>query len=237
MDATPAGYRLLRALFGRLLSEVMIRADLVGAANVSAEGPVLLVSNHRSPLDPLVLGAVLDRPLHFVADSWLDRLPPVRIAMEAAGTLVLPRSPGRSETLVAEGGRILRQGGIVAIFPEGVGNFEDDGAHCQLARLHTAFAMLALSCGVPNLPIVPVAIVPEDEQVLVRLPCRLFRALDPATRAYDCAVIAVRGYRKARIVIGPAIATPSEPPSKEAISRLTGRVQEAIARAMAPACP
>ena len=76
LAATPAAF-LLR-VFGRLVVH--------GRENVPATGPVILVSNHLSHLDPPLLGTVCGRYVCFMAKEELFR----------AGPCCGSRSPARS---------------------------------------------------------------------------------------------------------------------------------------------
>lgn len=53
--------RTLRPLVGRL--------DVEGLGNIPAEGPFLLIANHQSYLDPILIQAVVTRPMYTMAKS------------------------------------------------------------------------------------------------------------------------------------------------------------------------
>jgi 1-acyl-sn-glycerol-3-phosphate acyltransferase len=53
----------------------LFRLESVGRHHVPATGPVLLVSNHLSVLDPPLVGGAADRPLSFLAKAELFRIP------------------------------------------------------------------------------------------------------------------------------------------------------------------
>ena len=67
-------YRLVQWFFSTLLASTYgLRAT--GRKNIPDQGPLLLVSNHLSHLDVLVLGILLQRPLNYVARSTLFFFP------------------------------------------------------------------------------------------------------------------------------------------------------------------
>ena len=49
--------------------KVWFRVTRVGREHVPADGPVILASNHRSFLDPFIVGICLRRPVYFVAQA------------------------------------------------------------------------------------------------------------------------------------------------------------------------
>ena len=84
-------------------------------------GPLVVVANHDSLLDPFVLGAALERPLRFVAkeELWANRL--VGRILDGLGGIPLRRGRGapfsRCRTppawpappATAEAGRVVRR--------------------------------------------------------------------------------------------------------------------------------
>jgi 1-acyl-sn-glycerol-3-phosphate acyltransferase len=101
--------RLLRIL----AVEAQVRGDL-GARG----GNVLVVANHISWLDIFVLNSV--HPVRFVAKSELARWPVVGAMIRGAGTLFIEREKRRDTRRVNHTvARVLSDGDVVAIFPEG----------------------------------------------------------------------------------------------------------------------
>lgn len=118
-----------------------------GRKQIPPEGGMLLVSNHLSHLDVIILGATTPRPLNFVARSTLFVFPIKRMIV-ALGAFPIRRegmgAEGLKETL-----RRLRAGGIVTLFPEG--SRSRDGS---LGPLKSGIGMLASRSKVPIVPVV-----------------------------------------------------------------------------------
>jgi 1-acyl-sn-glycerol-3-phosphate acyltransferase len=99
------------------LTLVILRWRATGQGNMPASGGVLLVCNHASFLDVILLGIPLTRPLNFVARSTLF-VPGLGALIRSLGGFPIQRegmgASGMKETL-----RRLRSGGIVTLFPEG----------------------------------------------------------------------------------------------------------------------
>ena len=118
--------------------------EVRGGELVPAEGPLVVVSNHVSVLDPFVLGAAIPRTLHFVAKEELWRSAPVGRLLDAAGAIPVARGRG-DVSAMGRARDALEQGEAVALFPEG-------GVRREGPWLRGA-ARLALATGAPILPV------------------------------------------------------------------------------------
>jgi 1-acyl-sn-glycerol-3-phosphate acyltransferase len=112
-----------------------------------AQGPVLLVANHISWLDILVMHAA--RHCRFVSKSDIARWPLIGRLATGAGTLYIERASRRDALRVvhrmAEG---LRDGDIVAVFPEGT-----TGDGTKVLPFHANLIQSAISAGAPVQPV------------------------------------------------------------------------------------
>ncbi len=112
---------MLRFLVWVLL-HTFYRVRAEGLRNVPAEGPALLVCNHVSYIDALVIGSLLPRLPRFVADHLFFRRPLLAPLLRLGG--VIPIAQAREDAAVKEeafeaAAQALREGGLVMIFPEG----------------------------------------------------------------------------------------------------------------------
>jgi 1-acyl-sn-glycerol-3-phosphate acyltransferase len=121
-----------------------------GAENLP-ESPCVVVANHASYLDGIVLYAALPPRFGFVIKREMSRVPLANLLLRRIGSHYVDR--GRGHKGARDTRKLLKRahaGGALAFFPEGT-------FHPQpgLARFHSgAFAIAALS----QLPVVPVAI-------------------------------------------------------------------------------
>lgn len=99
---------------GRMLNALHVRLDIDG--NVPA-GPMLVVSNHCSWLDILVLGRVFNTA--FVSKAEVGGWPLVGSFARAGGTLFLDRGQGKTGQTSAAIREMLASGRSVLFFPEG----------------------------------------------------------------------------------------------------------------------
>jgi 1-acyl-sn-glycerol-3-phosphate acyltransferase len=95
--------KALYALIARLLVPAMWwgRARVTGLAQVPARGPVLLVPNHDSQWDPIVIGVALRRrrPLRFLARADLWKIFGLAPIMNALRQIPIERGAGDREAL------------------------------------------------------------------------------------------------------------------------------------------
>jgi 1-acyl-sn-glycerol-3-phosphate acyltransferase len=108
--------------FLRYLSWVVVTATLRfyrrGLANVPAQGPLLVVSNHLSVSDPVLLGIGLQRRMVFLAKEELFKSPFSAYFVNRFGAIPVYRGRLNREALTRTRA-ILASGGVIGLFPEG----------------------------------------------------------------------------------------------------------------------
>ncbi|MBM3267888.1 MAG: 1-acyl-sn-glycerol-3-phosphate acyltransferase [Candidatus Sericytochromatia bacterium] len=222
-------YAAARALLKPLVDrQIHIRAE--GADNVPREGPALVVCNHRSVVDPFVLGSVLERPVHFVAAPWMGAVPGLRELLSWMGILVLP-SADRAGGLVRLGRRELARGALLAIFPEGEPPTLARHAHDALAPFRPGAARLILGAGIPDLAIVPAALVAGPERAALRLPGEWVHRYDPQNSLYGTEYIELLAYDVVTVRFGRPFAfdLPAAPQTANGrAARITAHLEAAI---------
>src|SRR3954452_18300408 len=68
----PIVYWLVRAVLQPFF-HLYFRLSRVGREHIPADGPVIFAANHRSFLDPFVIGTMMRRPIYYVAKKELFR--------------------------------------------------------------------------------------------------------------------------------------------------------------------
>ncbi|MBA4399041.1 MAG: 1-acyl-sn-glycerol-3-phosphate acyltransferase [Chloroflexi bacterium] len=104
---------LIRAAFS-VLSEFRVN----GAENLPKEGPLLVIGNHFSFIDPVALIGALPYPLEFIGGTQMPNAPGmVSWLARVYGVLPVRRGSLSRDTLLASR-KVLKNKGVLGIFPE-----------------------------------------------------------------------------------------------------------------------
>lgn len=115
--------------------------------NIPTHGPALIVANHASYYDFLILGSLIGRPLVFVAMGGLAKRPVVSWFTKFDTVVYIDRDhPGFAA--MREIMRHLTEGKIVVIFPEGTRSRSG-----KMLKPKTGFIKLAIKSTAPIIPI------------------------------------------------------------------------------------
>ncbi|MBI3961865.1 MAG: 1-acyl-sn-glycerol-3-phosphate acyltransferase [Deinococcus sp.] len=170
-------------LLAFLLCNLLFRLQVRGREHLPRQGPFLLVANHSSYLDPIVIAVSLWRPINFLGHDGLFRIPVLRTILPWLHTMPVRRGEG-DVGAIRRSLHILRRGEPLLIFPEGTRS--PDG---RLRPARPGAAALALRTGVP---VVPVGVVGAGRVLPVGGPFRLAKiqvrfgpALDLKTSAAE----------------------------------------------------
>ncbi len=113
----PALYWTLRAMLVPFFL-VYFRMSRIGREHLPRSGPLLLAANHRSFLDPFVIGTLVRRPVYYMAKRELFERRWQAWVLNALGAFPVDRGAGDREAM-ATAKAILQRGDCVVIFPEG----------------------------------------------------------------------------------------------------------------------
>jgi 1-acyl-sn-glycerol-3-phosphate acyltransferase len=132
---------------------VYLRLQRVGREHLPRSGPLLLASNHRSFLDPFVIGALVRRPVYYMAKRELFEKRWQAWVLNALGAFPVDRGAGDGEAM-RTAREILERGDCVVIFPEGTRIRTG-----PLAEPKRGIGRLALETGAP---VAPVAVIGSE---------------------------------------------------------------------------
>ena len=178
-------YRLSWILV-RLALRIFFGFRIEGNHHEPVAGPLLIVSNHVSDLDPLVVAVAFRRRVRFMAKIELFHVPLLRWWITACGAFPVHRGqPDRQAFRTARS--ILERGGALVMFPEGT---RGSSLH-DLRPPESGAALLALRTGATILPVAVIGtdrVLPrgarglERGRILVRVgaPIRVAGAPGPA---------------------------------------------------------
>ncbi|HXQ78187.1 MAG TPA: lysophospholipid acyltransferase family protein, partial [Gemmatimonadaceae bacterium] len=170
-------YALLRSIAGIALRWFYRRIDVIGLERLPRNAPLLLVCNHPNALvDAMLVAWAVPRRVVLTAKAtlfghralatlltWIGVVPLVRRSDIESGQVRGGRDPQRNARAFGALRAVLRRGGAVVIFPEGISH-----DHPSLAPLKTGAARVALEARdeaqVGNLHIVPIGLTFEHKE-------------------------------------------------------------------------
>lgn len=139
----PVVHRILKAIFTRYFDW-----GTSGKENIPATGSAIVVSNHVNYLDPMAMGALSPRALHFMAKEELFSNPVAGWILRKLGAFPVRRGRG-DRRAIRHALQLLEEGKVLAMFPEGTRS--ETG---ELMELQRGAALLALKSGAPVVPMV-----------------------------------------------------------------------------------
>jgi glycerol-3-phosphate dehydrogenase (NAD(P)+) len=143
----PVVYWVTRAILQPFLL-VWFRTQRLGREHIPREGGVILAANHKSFLDPFVIGLCLRRPIYFVAKRELFDNRLIGWFLNCLGAFPIRRGESDEEA-VATVKAVLARGDAVVIFPEGTRRRDP----IELGEPKRGVGRFALECGAPVVPI------------------------------------------------------------------------------------
>jgi hypothetical protein len=128
MNAAVAAYiyglvpEFLMRFLAWMLVHTFYRVRQKGLEHIPEAGPCVIVCNHVSYVDAVVLAACIRRPIRFVMDHRIFRVPLLSFIFRTMRTI--PIAPAKEDAAMkerafAEVARSLAEGEVVGIFPEG----------------------------------------------------------------------------------------------------------------------
>jgi 1-acyl-sn-glycerol-3-phosphate acyltransferase len=139
-------YAPIRA-FCVLVKSVFTRSSVSGLERLPRSGGVLLVSNHLSLADPVVLMAISPRPLMFMAKEELYRPLLARLILRLWGGSFPVRRGATDIRAIREAFALLDAGAALVLFPEGTRRT------AGLGEAHRGVGYLAARAGKPVIPV------------------------------------------------------------------------------------
>ena len=133
-----------------ILVNLLYRIDVRGLEKIPDKGPAILVCNHVSFVDGLVIGGSIHRPVRFVMYYKIFQIPLLSFIFKTAKVIPIASSREDPEVLREAFDQIeaeLRMGNVVCVFPEGA--ITRDGEVQQFKR---GIEQMIERCPVPVIP-------------------------------------------------------------------------------------
>ncbi|HEY8751376.1 MAG TPA: lysophospholipid acyltransferase family protein [Tepidisphaeraceae bacterium] len=140
-------WKLLQ-VFCRVVTTLLFDLKVYGSHRFPREGGVLLVSNHQSYLDPLLLGVRLPRTLSYMAKASLFKIAPFAWFIRSLGAFPVRQGEGDIRAL-KEAIERAQDGHALMIFPEG--SRTENG---ELLPIEPGIALVIRKAKVPVVPAV-----------------------------------------------------------------------------------
>jgi len=188
----------------RAASRLYFGLELRGVEHIPVRGPLVVVPNHQTFADPVLVTIPIRRPVYYMAWRQLFQVPVLGRAIRLLRAFPVDLD-GRDPGAVREARRrLVDEDAVVMIFPEG--GRSTDGT---LGRFHMGAFRLAASLGVPALPVTiaggheswpPGRRLPRRGRITITYhpPLSIDAAADPRAAAHDLA-------ERARAVIASAL--------------------------------
>ncbi|MCS7232741.1 MAG: 1-acyl-sn-glycerol-3-phosphate acyltransferase [Synergistetes bacterium] len=139
-------YNIIKVLAFFIL-KLFFFIEAKGRKNIPKDGGLLVISNHCSQMDPVIIGAVFPRRLYYMGKEELFKIPFLRSLIVSLGAFPVKRGEGDLKAL----SRIIElvdQGKAVLLFPEG--SRSEDG---ELKDFMHGASYVAFKTSVPVLPV------------------------------------------------------------------------------------
>ena len=143
-------YRLVSGLLVFPVFRILFRGRTRGNGNVPMDGPLVVVANHGSHLDPPLLGHALGRPVAFMAKAELFSIPLLGRLIRACGAYPVKRGASDREAIRTATAR-LQEGWAIGVFL--------DGTRQENGRVNQPMPGAALLAARSGAALLPVAIL------------------------------------------------------------------------------
>lgn len=149
-------YTLCRAI-AALLFIVGRRIRFYGRDEIPERGPVLIIANHTSMLDPIIVGLASKRRFAVMAKKELFEKKVIGWFLRTLGGFPVDREES-DRTALRRSLSVLNEGGVLILFPEGTRNESPGGLPLLPFKNGSAY----LASQVPACTVVPIGIHGSD---------------------------------------------------------------------------
>ncbi|MYA38840.1 MAG: 1-acyl-sn-glycerol-3-phosphate acyltransferase [Acidimicrobiia bacterium] len=124
--------------------------EVSGLENIEEGTPYIVVANHRSNIDIMVLTAALPIPIRFLSKVEVFKFPLLGSAMRSVGMIALDREMGRRELafIIRNARSLAAEGKSLVVFPEGTRSITGEMLPFKTGAIH-----IAARTGCPILPV------------------------------------------------------------------------------------
>jgi 1-acyl-sn-glycerol-3-phosphate acyltransferase len=143
----PIFYKMFKWLVVRPLLYLFYQERIYGTENVPLTSNLIVVSNHASDFDPLIVGSCMGRPVAFMAKEELFEIPVLSQAIKAFGAYPVKRGAG-DRAAIRSAIESINNGWATGIFLQGTRTLDGKVTEPKLGA-----AMIASKTKAPFLPV------------------------------------------------------------------------------------
>lgn len=133
----------------RVLVRVLYSCTFKGFENIPAQGPAIVIANHISYMDGLIMNCASPRKMRFIIDEDIYNVPVVNYFMKMDRAIPVRPAKESVKQMIEKVTEALGQGDLVAIFPEGQITYSGN-----LSRFKFGIEWLMANNTVPVIPVV-----------------------------------------------------------------------------------
>ncbi len=139
-----------------------VSTHVYGYHNIVPTGKLILTCNHRSDMDPFVIGAAFPRFISWIAAEYTTRIPLFKDLVERTGTIPMAIDGNISMSSIKKVQQVFKNGDVLGIFPEGHDYMVKNDFKGPMASFHEGFSAFSLR---NKVDILPAVLIPVEEVV------------------------------------------------------------------------
>ena len=134
---------------------------------IPKEGPLIIIANHRSDLDPLLISSVIDKYISWLAASYDFSIPVIGKMLENLGMIPVSYEKSAQRQILRDVKKVLTEKRFLGIFPEGDSYITENDFSRRLGTFTTGYIRFALKFKSDILPIAVIGIKEKKEAWLI----------------------------------------------------------------------
>ncbi|MFC2091809.1 lysophospholipid acyltransferase family protein [Elusimicrobiota bacterium] len=139
----------------KIIFFLLYRLKTAGVKDIPKRGPLIIVMNHQSYLDPPILAAMCPRQVHYMVHEEVYNVPVLHTWIKLMGSFPVAQGV-RSISAFREALKLLKKGEVVGIFPEGgilLTQYKDVDEAEVIGSAYAGMIRLAIRGKAPILPV------------------------------------------------------------------------------------